>query len=88
MTVPRTLFLTHSGVLGGAERSLLDLAGAWPAERRLMVLAEGPMVHAARGRGIPVDVEPLGALAAMKRESGAPGPVSYTHLTLPTSDLV
>lgn len=73
MTVPRTLFLTHSGVLGGAERSLLDLAGAWPAERRLMVLAEGPMVHAARGRGIPVEVEPLGALAAMKRESGAPG---------------
>lgn len=73
MTAPRTLFLTHSGVLGGAERSLLDLAGAWPTERRLMVLAEGPMAEAARARGIPVDVEPLGALAAIKRESGTPG---------------
>jgi len=73
MTAPRTLFLTHSGVLGGAERSLLDLAAGWPAERRLMVLAEGPMAEAARARGLVVDVEPLGALGAIKRESGAPG---------------
>lgn len=73
MTAPRTLFLTHSGVLGGAERSLLDLAAGWPVERRLMVLAEGPMAGAARARGLTVDVEPLGALGAIKRESGAPG---------------
>lgn len=73
MTTPRTLFLTHSGVLGGAERSLLDLVAAWPVEHRLMVLAEGPMPDAARARGIAVDVEPLGALGAVKRESSAPG---------------
>ncbi len=70
---PRTLFVTHSGVLGGAERSLLDLAEAWPAERRLFLLADGPVVAAARARGIPVELEPLGALGAVKRESGAPG---------------
>lgn len=70
---PRTLFVTHSGVLGGAERSLLDLAAAWPSERRLMILAEGPMAEAARARGLTVDVEPLGALSAVKRESGVPG---------------
>ena len=73
MTTPRTLFVTHSGVLGGAERSLLDLAAAWPTERRLMVLAEGPLADAARARGIAVDVQPLGALGAVRRESGAPG---------------
>ena len=72
-SAPRTLFLTHSGVLGGAERSLLDLAAAWPSAHRLMVLAEGPMAEAARTRGLTVDVEPLGALAAMKRESRVPG---------------
>lgn len=73
MTAPRTLFVTHSGVLGGAERSLLDLAGAWTGERRLLVLANGPLAEAARARGIPVEVEPLGALGRVKRESGAPG---------------
>ncbi len=73
MTAPRTLFMTHSGVLGGAERSLLDLAAGWPADRELLLLAEGPVADAARARGIPVQVEPLGALGHVKRESGAPG---------------
>lgn len=73
MTPPRTLFVTHSGVLGGAERSLLDLMGGWPRERKLLVLADGPVVAAARARGITVDVEPLGALGAVKRESRGPG---------------
>lgn len=73
MTAPRTLFVTHSGVLGGAERSLLDLAGGWTGARELLVLAEGPVAEAARARGIPVQVEPLGALGDVKRESGVPG---------------
>lgn len=73
MTAPRTLFVTHSGVLGGAERSLLDLASGWPSERKLLVLAEGPVAAAARALGITVDVEPLGALGAVKRESSGPG---------------
>ena len=71
--VPRVLFVTHSGVLGGAERSLLDLAGGWRADRHLLVLADGPVAEAARARGIPVTVEPLGALGDVKRESGGPG---------------
>jgi glycosyltransferase involved in cell wall biosynthesis len=73
VTAPRTLFVTHSGVLGGAERSLLDLAGGWPGERKLLVLADGPVAAAARALGIDVEVEPLGALGAVKRESSAPG---------------
>lgn len=73
MSAPRTLFVTHSAVLGGGERSLLDLAAQWPAERKLLVLAEGPLAQAAQSRGIPVEVEPLRALGQVKRESGAPG---------------
>ncbi len=73
MSAPRTLFVTHSGVLGGAERSLLDLAQGWPAACRLMILAEGPLAGAARARGIDVVVEPLGALGDVKRESGGAG---------------
>lgn len=70
---PRLLFLSHSGVLGGGERSLLDLAGGWPGEREVMVLAEGPFVAALAARGVPHRVEPLGALGRVKRESAAPG---------------
>jgi glycosyltransferase involved in cell wall biosynthesis len=70
---PRVLFLTHSGVLGGGERSLLDLAAGWPGEREVVVLAEGPFVEALRARGVPHQVEPLGALGKVKRESAAPG---------------
>lgn len=73
MSAPRALFVTHTGMLGGAERSLLDLVDAWPAERRLLTLAEGPLTEAARARGIPVTVEPSGKLGTVRRESGAPG---------------
>ncbi len=73
MSAPRTLFVTHSGVLGGAERSLLDLAGGWPSARRLLALADGPTVVAARAIGLEVEVEPLGALGDVKRDSNGPG---------------
>jgi glycosyltransferase involved in cell wall biosynthesis len=73
VTSPRTLFVSHSGALGGAERSLLDLAAAWPGEREVVVLAEGPFVDALRARKVPVRVEPMSALGAVRRESSAPG---------------
>ncbi|MCC7002339.1 MAG: glycosyltransferase family 4 protein [Gemmatimonadaceae bacterium] len=73
MSAPRVLFLTQSGELGGGERSLLDLAAQWPSEREVMVLADGPFVEALRARDVPTSIEPLGALASVKRESGAPG---------------
>ena len=70
---PRTLFVTHSGVMGGAERSLLDLVDRWKGERQVMLLAAGPLAAAFESRGIPVLVDPLGALGAIRRESGLPG---------------
>lgn len=73
MSAPRVLFLAHSAVLGGGERSLLDLAAHWRGEREVMVLGDGPFIEALRKRDVPTAIEPLGALASVKRESGAPG---------------
>jgi glycosyltransferase involved in cell wall biosynthesis len=70
---PRVLFLAHSGVLAGGERSLLDLAAAWSVEREVMVLAEGPFPQALAARGVPLTVAPLRALGTVKRESATPG---------------
>lgn len=70
---PRVLFLAHSGVLAGGERSLLDLAAEWPAEREVVVLADGEFPRALAQRGVPVAVEPLRALGTVKRGSAAPG---------------
>jgi glycosyltransferase involved in cell wall biosynthesis len=69
----RVLFLAHSGVLAGGERSLLDLVTGWPGGREVMVLAEGDFPRALEARGVPVTIERLGALGAVKRESAAPG---------------
>jgi glycosyltransferase involved in cell wall biosynthesis len=69
----RVLFLAHSGVLAGGERSLLDLVVGWPGEREAMVLADGDFPRALEARGVDVTITPLGALGGMKRESGPPG---------------
>jgi glycosyltransferase involved in cell wall biosynthesis len=69
----RVLFLAHSGVLAGGERSLLDLVVGWPGEREVMVLAEGDLPRALEARGVEVTIAPLGALGAVKRESATPG---------------
>ena len=69
----RVLFLAHSGVLAGGERSLLDLAAGWPGEREVMVLAEGDFPRALEARGVEVTIAPLGALGTVKRGSGTPG---------------
>ena len=57
----RILFLSTSGQLGGAERSLFDVVASvrqarpeWPVH--LLVPAEGPLANAARGIGVSVEV--------------------------------
>lgn len=70
---PRTLFLTHTAVLGGAERSLLDLATAWEGNRAVMLLADGPLRAGLEARGVPVVMGALGALGGIRRDAGAPG---------------
>lgn len=73
MTSPRTLFVSHTAELGGAERMLLDLVDGWEGERTVVLLADGSFRAALEARQVPVRVEPLGALGRTRRESTAPG---------------
>jgi glycosyltransferase involved in cell wall biosynthesis len=57
----RILFLSPTGTLGGAERVLLsvlsELRGV--AAAQLLALADGPLLNAAAGLGVPVEALPL-----------------------------
>ncbi len=68
----RILFVDHAGVLGGAELSLLDLASSFGADADVVLLADGPFRTALEGKGVSVDVEPLGALGAVRKDAGLP----------------
>lgn len=69
---PRVLFVDHAGVLGGAELSLLDVAAALGARARVVLLADGPFRAALEGRGVAVQVEPMGALSGVKKTARRP----------------
>jgi glycosyltransferase involved in cell wall biosynthesis len=77
---PRVLFLTHTGALGGAELSLLDIARAQPDSGTVMLLADGPFRERLAAAGLHVKLLPAGAaLLAVRREAslasiGATGP--------------
>jgi glycosyltransferase involved in cell wall biosynthesis len=71
-TLPRTLFVDHSGVMGGAEHSLLDIVPAFAPHARVLLLAEGPFREELQRRGMPVDVDALGASAAVRKSGGLP----------------
>ena len=49
----RLIAASYSGVLGGAERLLLDVAGGLPEPPEL-ALPEGPLAEEARARGLGV----------------------------------
>ncbi|HEU4648151.1 MAG TPA: glycosyltransferase [Gemmatimonadales bacterium] len=77
---PRVLFLTHTGALGGAELSLLDIARARPDSSTVMLLADGPFRERLASAGLHAKLLPAGAgLLAVRREAslaslGAAGP--------------
>jgi len=56
----KILFLDQSGELGGAELSLLDLAGILRAHCKVITFADGPFSTALQERGIPHELCPLG----------------------------
>lgn len=72
------LFVDHAGVLGGAELSLLDLAAALGARAEVLLLADGPFRVALESRGVTVNVELLGALKHVKKDSLVPRPAAFT----------
>jgi glycosyltransferase involved in cell wall biosynthesis len=72
MSARGVLFLDHAGVLGGAELSLLDLAIGLGERSSVLLLADGPFRAALAARGVRVEIEPLGALAGVKKDDGLP----------------
>lgn len=73
MTAPRRLlFVDHAGVMGGAELSLIDAVDAFMPGSEVVLLADGPFRSALEARGVPVHVEPLGALARVKTSGAFP----------------
>jgi glycosyltransferase involved in cell wall biosynthesis len=73
--VPRVLLVDHAGVMGGAEHSILDAVTGLTPPPHAVLLADGPFHGALERRGIPVTIEPMRALARVKK-AGAPSPAA------------
>jgi glycosyltransferase involved in cell wall biosynthesis len=76
----RILALDHAGVLGGAELSLLDVVAGLGDDVRVRLFADGPFRARLERRGADVQVVPMGALGAVKKQDGMPGPGSLMAL--------
>ena len=72
----RVLFVDHAGVLGGAELSLLDVVTAMGPRAGTVLFADGPFRAALEERGASVEVEEIGALKRVKKDSGFPTPAA------------
>ncbi len=70
----RILALDHVGVLGGAELSMLDIVSGLGDDVTVRLFVDGPFREALEHRRVDVAVLPMGALAAVKKESLAPSP--------------
>jgi len=71
---PRVLALDHTGVLGGAELSMLDVVAGLGHEVRVRLFADGPFRVALAARGVDVRVLPMHALAGVRKHSVLPSP--------------
>jgi glycosyltransferase involved in cell wall biosynthesis len=68
---PRVLFLDHVGVLGGAELSLVSIAGHFGRRGHVMLLADGPLRPALEAAGSSVTVlAASSAVTTVRRSSG------------------
>ncbi|HDR9206310.1 TPA: glycosyltransferase [Burkholderia vietnamiensis] len=67
---PATLVLDQSGVLGGAELSLLEIMKHMRANADVLLFDDGPFRAALREIGARVDVLDQGALAGVRKQGG------------------
>jgi len=75
----RIVYLSPSGKLGGAERSLLDVLASLRAARpdwslRLITASDGPLAFRAAALGVPSTVVPFPESLARLGDAGAGGP--------------
>ncbi len=69
---PRILFVNQSGVYGGAEFGLVDVARHYRDTASVILFADGPVRRDLEAAGVEVEVLALRGLGAVKRESGSP----------------
>lgn len=71
----KVVVLDHTAVMGGAELALLRLLRAIDPQQAavsVLLFGDGPLAERLREAGVPVELQPLGALAVLDREaSGA-----------------
>jgi glycosyltransferase involved in cell wall biosynthesis len=71
---PRVLFVDHTGLMGGAQHSLLDIAEANRDRASIALLEDGPFALALERRQVPViRLEGGSALRRVKKASALPG---------------
>ena len=66
----RVLFLDHTGVLGGAELFLLELAARWVGERKVVLFSDGPLRERLERAAVPVAVSRAGGSVASVGRGG------------------
>ncbi|WP_027818548.1 glycosyltransferase family 4 protein [Paraburkholderia bannensis] len=70
-SAPRVLAIDQSGVLGGAELSLLEVVKGLRARIEVLLFNDGPFREALDAAGARVDVVDSGALRNVRRDGGA-----------------
>src|SRR5215207_8088791 len=74
MSAPTVLFVDHTGMMGGAQHSLLDIAEANREHGAIALLEDGPFAAALEARGVRVlRIDGGGALRRIKKASVFPG---------------
>ncbi|HVB08920.1 MAG TPA: glycosyltransferase [Bacillota bacterium] len=81
MTSRSLLFLDHAGVLGGAELSLLDVAGHYRGQSEVVLFSDGPFRLALEQAGLLVHVMAADArLRGVRRSDGLRGLMAATSV--------
>ena len=74
MSTPSVLFVDHTGMMGGAQHSLLDIAEAHRERGAIVLLDDGPFAAALETRGVRViRIDGGAALRRVKKTSAIPG---------------
>ena len=74
MTSPAVLFVDHTGMMGGAQHSLLDIAESYRERGAVALLEDGPFAAALETRGVCVlRIDGGEALRRVKKTSAFPG---------------
>ncbi|WGS48139.1 glycosyltransferase family 4 protein [Paraburkholderia sp. D15] len=70
-SAPRILAVDQSGVLGGAELSLLEIVKAWRTKIEVVLFDDGPFRTALARTGARVEVLEAGALRNVRKQGGS-----------------